>query len=462
MQSLQHFSRPLDWQRRGDKYLLWAKRGIWVYFWLLILEGALRKWILPGLSAPLLIVRDPIVLFIYWSAYRSRRIPSRDLAPFAIVALMLVALAMVQVAIRIDDPSIALYGVRSYLLHLPLIFVVKYAFTKKDVRKVGRWLMILSVPMTLLMVQQYRASPTSWLNAGAGGATGAQLIFTGEHVRASGTFSFVTGTADFFPFVQAFLIFGIARIGTYPNWLMGAATVANIVALPVSGSRTLFFASIVVVGCGVLSLLSNLRSFSRLITVGAGVLITALICSQVPVFRDSLTSFRERWETADRTEGGEGAQGILKLRVLDALIQPFATLDDQPLLGNGIGLGSNVAAASKTGEQGFLLSESEWPRMVEECGPFFGVLFLGYRVLLCGMLIAAPLSLRGRHATLGLLLAAAVVPQILLNGIEQTTNLGFMALGGGLCLAAAKRTKIPQVVSQLAPVDSRFYGRLPA
>jgi hypothetical protein len=29
------------------------------YFWLLIFEGALRKWVVPGLSDPLLLARDP-------------------------------------------------------------------------------------------------------------------------------------------------------------------------------------------------------------------------------------------------------------------------------------------------------------------------------------------------------------------------------------------------------------------
>ena len=35
---------------------------LWTYFWLLIFEGALRKWVLPGLSNPLLIVRDPVAI----------------------------------------------------------------------------------------------------------------------------------------------------------------------------------------------------------------------------------------------------------------------------------------------------------------------------------------------------------------------------------------------------------------
>jgi hypothetical protein len=38
---------------------------VWLYFWLLLWEGALRKWFFPSPSTPLLVVRDPVVLVIY-------------------------------------------------------------------------------------------------------------------------------------------------------------------------------------------------------------------------------------------------------------------------------------------------------------------------------------------------------------------------------------------------------------
>jgi len=38
---------------------------IWIYFFLLIFEGALRKWIAPSLANVLLVVRDPVLLAIY-------------------------------------------------------------------------------------------------------------------------------------------------------------------------------------------------------------------------------------------------------------------------------------------------------------------------------------------------------------------------------------------------------------
>src|SRR5262245_29565441 len=51
------------------------RRLIWLYFWLLLFEGSLRKWVLPQLTNPLLIIRDPIVLLIYLLAIRARVFP---------------------------------------------------------------------------------------------------------------------------------------------------------------------------------------------------------------------------------------------------------------------------------------------------------------------------------------------------------------------------------------------------
>src|SRR5688500_14652822 len=45
------------------------KKGIWLYFLLLIFEGALRKWVVPALSNPLLVVRDPLALWLIIMAY---------------------------------------------------------------------------------------------------------------------------------------------------------------------------------------------------------------------------------------------------------------------------------------------------------------------------------------------------------------------------------------------------------
>src|SRR5262249_21894725 len=75
---------------------------IWLYFWLLLLEGALRKWTLPSLSAPLLIIRDPIVLLIYAKALRCGRFPVAGPVLACLVLLaFFVVLAVVQIQVAI-------------------------------------------------------------------------------------------------------------------------------------------------------------------------------------------------------------------------------------------------------------------------------------------------------------------------------------------------------------------------
>lgn len=48
----------------GEPYAKY-RMAIWIYLFLLIFEGAIRKWVLPQLATPLLLVRDPIVIWLY-------------------------------------------------------------------------------------------------------------------------------------------------------------------------------------------------------------------------------------------------------------------------------------------------------------------------------------------------------------------------------------------------------------
>ena len=58
-----------------EKALAMARRLIWLYCILWLVEGALRKWVVPSLSYQLLLVRDPVALGIYFYAARARVFP---------------------------------------------------------------------------------------------------------------------------------------------------------------------------------------------------------------------------------------------------------------------------------------------------------------------------------------------------------------------------------------------------
>src|SRR4051794_16073452 len=96
--------------RKRANALLWAKRGIYWYFWLLILEGALRKWVFPQFSAPIALARDPVVLFIYWQAFRARRIKLSEFGGLGIVALCLLLTSEVQLFLAENDLITTAFG----------------------------------------------------------------------------------------------------------------------------------------------------------------------------------------------------------------------------------------------------------------------------------------------------------------------------------------------------------------
>src|ERR1700720_1797566 len=151
----------------------YIRQLIWLYFWLLLIEGALRKWVLPQLSNPLLIIRDPIVLLIYVLAIRARVFPRNGwVLSLAIIAFGSLAVSFIALWPYLPPTRIALvsaFGFRANFLHLPLIFLMPRVLRPEDVKRIGWWSLLLVLPMSLLMVAQFRAAPDSLLNRTATG-----------------------------------------------------------------------------------------------------------------------------------------------------------------------------------------------------------------------------------------------------------------------------------------------------
>ncbi|MEY2560594.1 MAG: hypothetical protein QOG51_1009, partial [Verrucomicrobiota bacterium] len=156
----------------NPRLIIHIKRLIWLYFLLLIFEGTLRKWILPQYSDVLLVVRDPVVLAIYFMALKARVFPRNNY----ILSLGIIAVLSWLVSLVVLEPYLPLkplflvtaFGFRSNFLHLPLIFLIGKVLDQDDVKMLGRWVLIGSIPMCLLLVLQFNASPDAFINRTAG------------------------------------------------------------------------------------------------------------------------------------------------------------------------------------------------------------------------------------------------------------------------------------------------------
>lgn len=424
-----------DASNKNRDNLRWLKRWIWLYFWLLIFEGALRKWAFTSLSGPLILVRDPVALIIYIEAYRCHKLSMKTIRPIAFLTVVLVALAGAQILMGVATPAIALFGLHSYVLHLPLIFIMAETLGEEDLRKFGRWLLLLSIPMMFLVLAQFRAQGNSWLNAGAGEGSG-QILSAGNHVRPAGTFSYGIGMQGFIMLVAAYLLDALSRKSTYPRWLIYSALFATVATIPLLSSRTVLFTMVILAAFTVFAGMSQASRTGGVLKVVAVVLLAGLVAIQFPFFNDAVDTFSTRWQQAEHAEGD--VQGVLGVRMLGPIEAAFDSAASTPLLGSGMGNGSNYAAVS-TGRTGtFLLGESEWERVMLEMGPICGLLFMGSRVAFVIYLVLQAKRALRRNQALAWLLVPTAAPLLLMGIMEQTTYLGFMVFGSGLCLAAAR------------------------
>ena len=416
-----------------EKQLTTLRRMIWLYFALLIAEGALRKWIFPSFTAPLLVIRDPLVLLIYLQAVRCRRFPvSGPMVAYFLLLSSFILLALFQVIAGIGGGLlVAIYGLRTNFLHLPLIFVIPQVFSYADVTKLGRWMLILSVPMAGLMIWQFLSSPDSWINA-ATMADGHQIVSAMGKIRPAGTFSFATGAAHFFVLATAFLIYGLTQPrATYSRWLLGAALLSVIVVQPVSGSRLLVLGCALVVLAAVVFAAFSPGRAQRIFAIAALICLTFAALSLTSFFQEAVTVFMTRWNDAS-----DGSAVSLGTRVLGWFVDPFTLLPVAGLFGKGLGLGTNAASALMTGSLQFLLAETEWSRVILEVGPLLGFSFLAYRAWVAGDMAVRAVAAAKQQNLLAWLLAWDACRSLLTEQLSQPTNLGFMIFVSGLCLAA--------------------------
>jgi membrane-associated phospholipid phosphatase len=416
---------------------------IWIYFVLLIFEGSFRKWILPQYSDVLLIIRDPVVIAIYLLAAKAKVFPrSGYILSLAIIAFLssLASLVVLQPYLGLQPLVLVTgYGFRSNFLHLPLIFVIGRVMDEDDVKKLGRWVLLGSIPMCLLLAVQFSSSPDAFVNRTAGLGETQQITAGGGKIRPPGTFSFVSGIVFYAALSAAYLLYASLSRGLYRNWLLYAAGLALVVTIGVSGSRSVLLAVLMVLA-SLFALLffrpSAVNQFARNLLI---VVVVLFVAARLPVFNEGIQVLSDRFTGAAEAEDKTIAGGLAD-RMLGGFIEGFQLLTRAPIGGYGLGIGTNGGAKFLTGRSIFLLTEGEWGRVVLESGPILGLAFLAWRTMLTVKIGLISIRSLKQGNTLPIMLYAAGFLALLNGQFGQPTTLGFAAFLCGLCLAATNRT----------------------
>jgi len=412
---------------------LWLKRGVWLYFFLVIFEGALRKWVLPGLATPLLVVRDPIAVWLIYKVWNKGDLPSS--VYLKLMVWVTIISVFTTLAFGHGNLAVAIFGARVFLIHFPLMFVIARIFNRDDVLEMGRVLLWISIPMAVLIAMQFYSPQSAWVNRGIGGdIAGGGFSGANGFFRPPATFSFTNGTHLFFSMTGCFLFyFWLNPTGTN-KLVMIAATIALIAAIPLSISRSLTFFLGVTVIFLLVSVVRKPANLLRMIFAMIGFGVVLMILSQVSFFQTATDAFFMRFSNAADSEGG--LNGTLGNRYIGGMVNALIDSSKQPFFGYGIGMGTNVGSMLLTGGRTFLIAEDEWNRVIGEMGTLMGLSVIFIRIgLSFKMFGGAYKRMVAGDALPWLLLSFGllVIPQ---GQWAQPTNLGFSAMIGGLILAS--------------------------
>jgi hypothetical protein len=417
------------------------KKGIWVYFVLLIFEGALRKWFLPALATPLLIVRDPVAIWLLYKAWKHNELPSN----VYIWGMLFVTIMAFFTALTLGHRNliVAIYGARILLFHFPLIFLIGRIFTREDVLKMGKMLLIIAIPMTCLIALQFYSPQSAFVNKGigadsqGGGFSGALGYF-----RPPGTFSFTTGNSEFYGVVALFVIYFWISGQNYVNrLLLFASTIALIAAIPLSISRTLFFQVAVSMIFAAVSIIRKPKYLGRMIVVCIGLVLVLALLSKATFFSNAIDALTTRFDNASQSEGTIG--DTFAARMAAGL---FETLDAPlPFFGYGIGMGTNAGAQLLVGHSDeFLIAEAEWGRLVGEMGVLLGCMAILIRLGFCFKLLSESYKRLIKSDFLPWMILSVSFLAVAQGQWAQPTALGFGVILGGISIAALKAPAITE------------------
>jgi len=442
------FARPVV--AAPDPYRA-LKRGIWLYVLLLLFEGALRRWVLPGLATPLLVVRDPVAIWLIVKTWQRGLLPNNGyLTATIIITLLSIISALL---FGHGNLTVAIYGARILLLHFPLIFVIGRVFDRADVLKMGRAFVWMAAPMALLIAVQFYSPQSAWINRGVGGdVAGAGFDGANGFFRPPATFSFTIGTHMFFGLAACFIFYFWLDQRNINRLVLLAATVGLVAAIPFSISRSLLLFVAVALLFTALGLLRNPQNIWRLLLLAIGGVAVLLALSNVPILQAPIEAFVSRFTAASDVEGG--LQGSLGNRYLGGMLQALLNSSQQPFFGYGIGMGTNAGSVLLSGsdERSFMIAEGEWGRIIGEMGPWLGLGLIYIRMALCVKFsIACYKRLRQDDLLPWILLGNGLlmIPQ---SQWAQPTALGFSTLVAGLIIASL-RLPSPAATQSLATAD---------
>lgn len=423
----------------SSKVANWPIKILSLFFVVMVFEGAIRKWVAPQLGTLLQIFRDglPTIALLSYFSTRPKFADVRWVlsgASLKISFLVYLFFAILTMSISgLESIAIALLGLRTHFAYAPLAFLVPLLFPEaKTMIRVFTFAAALALPVCLVAVYQTTQPPESFINIYASGEEANAAFGLESLIRASGTFSYITGMGYFsqFTFVSGLFLYFSAD-NRFQKRIGFLAGLLGLMAAFSSGSRAVVYGGLFQISIMAIICPELVKRFFRKIV--SNIMIFGVAFVAVSYFAVSqITAFFQRAESAAGDEGG---------RLALSMFEWVGVVIANPL-GSGLGAGHQKAATLIGGVGGFgPIPEAELSRVAYEMGLIGFVTFLFFRYVVLTLTLSVSLRAFEFQTKLLAAMALSYIALLLTGGVYTPVANALFWFFLGVILMVRKQAK---------------------
>lgn len=348
------------------------RAAVKVAFVAVLVEGAIRKWLLPQGEELVYFLKDVFLIGAYLKFYFAPDPEIRAYSlrvPGTLIWLFCTLVSFSALNPNIGSPLLAAYGVKIYFMYIPLTFMMPYLFrTQQELFRHLNWYVLLAIPICILGFLQYGSDRFSVINTFASGMSesGATGFGVGDRARVTGTFSYLTGHTTFVIVFFALTVVLLTMRETRWKWLIIFGLVPMLAGNALMGGSRSSVVTMVLVTVGfsmaaMSGRLSTSRHFVMTMVMGAVLALGAAVY----FFADALAHFEARSQTS--------ADSIASRTIDHPLAALEVALKDGGVFGYGIGTAHPATYAIRN-KVGILPLKRRPPLLDNELGQVLGEL----------------------------------------------------------------------------------------
>ena len=369
------------------------KRSVKALLVLLVLEGILRKWVLPQASEIIYFLKDIVLFGAYFQYYllgnRGSNFPKIKIQFFTIFLFLSFAWGLFQALNpNLGSPIVGIWGIKNYFYYVPIVWMFPDLFqSEAELKEFLRQQLVLFIPVGILGIIQFVSPASSAINSYAAGleqVAGSTAQFgAAGNVRITGAFSYVNTYIPYLLFnISVLLIFLEEKLPKNQAQVLIVSGILLFLNSFMTGSRTIVFAAgLLLIGyfC-----VKSIGQFNRVWRILQWVLPPALILTAlIPIlFSSEVNTVLDRiLLTSD-----------LRVRLLLFVVEPIKNLKHTLLDGFGIGATHQATGVLRSvlglppGKVIPVGYESEMGRIVLEIGPIGFMFWYSLKFAIMGAL----------------------------------------------------------------------------